>query len=186
MAAGFIMALLPFISGNPGQEFLYRPPVFQDDGLRVVGFVQPPVVPLPVVFVIVPDPADEFPVEPLRAAGSHIRPGAAVVGCDPTHHSPQAGAPGEVQIDDRVAFCQAHLHGAAVIAVENPCGGFQNLRQPGVKFLPGYAFPARAPIELIQVDYGDAGDGSQLPGQGGFSAAGAADNQNSPHGISSF
>ena len=164
------------------QKALRLPSGFEDDDLFILGTIQQLVIPGPVVFVEIPDPFDEFRVDPFGAALRHVGTMVTPV----FEHTAQpvfdADEPGVIQIDDRIAGLQPQLHGAVEIAVQDPPGLFKLRFQPLVKFRLLDVLPvSRCPPDLIQVHHGQPRLLPQLPGQGGFSGSTAADDHDSFH-----
>ena len=128
----------------------------------------------------------KLPIQTFRAVAAHVRPRPPIVNNHPPQHAEQAHKTGIIQKDRRVAALQALGKGTAVIPVQDPGGPFHRLRQPGVKDLLGYRLPAVLPIQPVQVDQGQLFPFGQRTGKGGFSCAGAADNEDPAHPAASF
>ena len=135
----------------------------------------------PVVFVVIPNPLHKGRIEPFRAALCHVGTRLPVIAEHPLAHPPQARPAVKIQINNGVAFRQPHFHGAAVISVDDPSVHVHRHGQPGVKFLPGHISPALFPPQLVKMHHRQSQLFSQSHGKGGFSAAGAANNQNFLH-----
>ena len=135
----------------------------------------------PVVLVVIPDPFHKRRVEPFGAALRHVRAHLPVISKHSLTHPPQARPAAKIQINDGVALCQPHFHGAAVIAVDDPAVHVHRHGKPGVKFFPCHISPALFPPQLVKMHHRQTQLFSQSHGKGGFSAAGAANNQNFLH-----
>ena len=101
------------------------------------------------ITIEVPDKLQMLPIHPFRTAGTHVRAYASPVFKIPLEIPQQALPPGKIQVDNGVALFQSCVHGAAVVAVDDPLVHVQGHGQPGVKLLLGHVLPARRPPQPV-------------------------------------
>src|SRR5438034_1772626 len=103
----------------------------------------------------IPDPLDEFPVPPLRAAVGHVR---ARVGFEIATQEPPLGRARkatptrDIEVDHRVGVLQAKLERAREIPVDDPLWLGDDSREASVELFVACRLPARAPIFAVEME----------------------------------
>ena len=117
-------------------------------------------------------------VKVFRAVAAHIGSGFAIVLENPLCDAPKANNSRQIKEKHGVAVLQPMGEGAVKVAVHDPAFLLQLRIQFFIEFFPGNVLPSLLPPELIQMYNIHSQFLSQGAGQGGLSAAGAANHQN--------
>lgn len=88
-----------------------------------------------------------------------------------------ADEPGDVEIDDKIAPLQTHCHCGAVISVNDPGVFGESVLQEIVKLVGALGYPTLTPEKFVQMNHREAGQRAEAAGEGCFSAAGTAEDE---------
>ena len=145
------------------------------------AFGDPGLIQHPIILVEIPDVFHKLPVKSFRAAFRHVGASFSPVQNDALEHAPEAGPSAVVQINDGVASGMPGIHGAAVVAVNDPAVQIQRVIQPFIKFFHRNILPVSVPPEPAQVYHGQIQLFPQFSGKGRLTTAGTTNNDYSFH-----
>jgi len=131
----------------------------------------------------IPDPFDEFPVPLFRAARGHVGAGVVEIAVekDALTDSAEAAPAREIQVDHGVGSGEAGWEGSVVVAVHDPLVLCDELGDFLIELIVGHGGPVGPPVFIVEVDDRQMEDGAHLAGEGGFSCAGAANDEDALH-----
>src|SRR5262245_43893498 len=128
-----------------------------------------------------PDVLHELPIEPVGAAGRHIRSDPPVTPDDSLHDAPIADRARPMQPYDGVGPRNSSVKCGRVISVYDPPLTGDGLVQPGEIHVMRDLNPVRLPEQLIDVNHRQAAQFAKRPRKGGFAGSRAADHEHALH-----